>query len=87
MEDAVVKKALADEGFRNRLRTNARAAVDQVLGELAPNARLPQSLQVRAIEESPDTFSIVIPHVRTQPELSDAELEQVAGGILVIAWF
>ena len=78
LEDVVVKRALTDEPFRNQLMKDPRGAVETVLAELAPSARLPQGLAVRAIQEPQDAFNIVIPHAR--PELSDAELEQVAGG-------
>ena len=80
LEDAVVKRALLDESFRNQLKNDARGAVEQVLSELAPNAKLPKDLEVKAIYEPQDTFSIVVPHTKPAGDLTDDELEQVAGG-------
>ena len=42
---------------------------------------LPESLSVKVIEESSDTIFLVLPHVPAEgAELSDADLEAVAGG-------
>jgi hypothetical protein len=81
LEDAVVKMSLTDEPFRNQLRANPRVAVEQVLAQLEPNAHLPKDLEVRPIYEQPNTFSIVIPR-KAATDLSDAQLEQVAGGLV-----
>ena len=84
LEDVVVKRALTDEPFRNQLMKDPKGAVEKVLAELEPSARLPQGLEVMAIQEPQHAFNIVIPHARPATELSDAELDQVAGGLIDI---
>lgn len=79
MERRVVEKSLQDEDFRERLLENPRVTMEQELG-----VRLPEDLQVVAVEETADTIYLVLPS--TSPlggeggELSDRELEAVAGG-------
>ncbi len=42
---------------------------------------LPDSLEVKIVEESADTFYLVVPYVAAEgDELSDDDLEKVAGG-------
>jgi len=64
--------------FRQRLLDNPKATLEEELG-----TRLPEGVEVRAVEETPDTVFIVLP-VRPADvesgELSDRELEGVAGG-------
>lgn len=79
MERRVVEKSLQDEDFRERLLENPRVTMEQELG-----VRLPEEVRVVAVEETADTIYLVLP--RTSPaggeggELSDRELETVAGG-------
>src|SRR3712207_1508563 len=78
MERRLLQRSLEDD-FRRRLLEDPRAAVEHELG-----TRPPKSVQVRAVEETPDTIYLVLPS--TSPigekggELSDRELESVAGG-------
>jgi hypothetical protein len=56
-----------------------RAAVEEELG-----SRLPEDVQVRALEETADSIYLVLPSVSTLrggEELSDQELEEVADGL------
>jgi hypothetical protein len=81
LEEAIVEKALSDDTFRASLLANPRQAFETVLAEQVPGAKLPKNLQVRAFEEPEDTFYVVIPHLAPATELSDQDLEKVAGGM------
>ena len=74
----LVQRSLEDEDFRQRLLDAPKAAVEQELG-----SRLPESIEVRVVEESADTHYLVLPNVSAvgeEDEISDQELEAVAGG-------
>ena len=79
MERQLIERSLQDDDFRRRLLADPRAAVEQELG-----SRLPESIQVRAVEETADTIYLVLPGqsvgAETGGELSDQDLEAVAGG-------
>jgi hypothetical protein len=78
MERRLVQRSLQDDDFRRRLLEDPKAAVEQELGR-----RLPEGVQVRAVEETPDTIYLVLPSsspVGEGGEISDRELEEVAGG-------
>ena len=85
MERRLVERSLHDEDFRRRLLEDPRATVEQ---ELA--TRLPEDVEVRAVEETADTIYLVLPSssplVGEGGELSDRELEAVAGGELAFTW-
>jgi Nitrile hydratase, alpha chain len=79
LERRLVHRSNRDEAFRQRLVENPKAAVEEELG-----AQLPEETLVVAVEETADTFYLVLPFVSTETheagELSDRELEAVAGG-------
>jgi Nitrile hydratase, alpha chain len=80
MERRLVQRSLEDEDFRQRLLDDPTAAVEQELG-----SPLPEGVEVRVVEESPQTIYLVLPSasaVGEGGELSDEELEAVAGGAL-----
>jgi len=78
MEQRIIQTSLEDDTFSQRLLDNPKATLEEELG-----TRLPEGVEVRAVEETPDTVFIVLP-VRPADvesgELSDRELEGVAGG-------
>ena len=78
MERRLIVKSLEDESFRQRLLEDPKAAVEQELG-----TRLPEDVQVRAVEETADTIYLVLPSsspLGGARELSDLDLEAIAGG-------
>jgi len=79
MERRLIEKGLEDEAFRQRLLSDPKGAVEEELG-----TRLPGEVRVVAVEETADTIYLVLPLRPTEEqeagELSDRELEAVAGG-------
>jgi hypothetical protein len=78
VERTLVQRSMEDDSFRQRLLDDPKAAVEQELG-----TRLPEGFQVSAVEESAQTIYLVLPSasaVGEGEELSDQELEAVAGG-------
>jgi hypothetical protein len=79
MERRLIEKSLQDDAFRQRLIEDPKAAVEQELG-----TQLPEVVRVVAVEETADTIYLVLPfrstEAREASELSDRELETVAGG-------
>jgi hypothetical protein len=78
IEGRIIQRSLEDESFRRRLLEDPKAAVVEELG-----TRLPEGVEVKAVEESADTIYLVLPsasEVGEAGELSDQELEAVAGG-------
>ncbi len=56
LERRVVRRAWADPAFRDRLRADPRAALEEELG-----VALPGRLRVSVVEEEPDHLCIVVP--------------------------
>ena len=83
-ESAVVLQAWNDAAFLSQLRENPRATLDAQLTR--HGVHVPESVAVKLYEEQPGECLIVIPRPAsaTGAELSDAELEAVAGGEAVL---
>ena len=74
----LIQRSLDEEEFRRRLLDDPKATIEQELG-----ARLPEGVHVRAVEETAETVYLVLPSASPLGdgvELSDQELEAVAGG-------
>jgi hypothetical protein len=56
MERRLIERSLENETFRQRLLEDPKAVVEEELG-----TRLPESVQVRAVEESAQTIYLVLP--------------------------
>jgi Nitrile hydratase, alpha chain len=77
-ERSLIQRSLEDEEFRQRLLDDPKGTMEHELG-----GRLPEGVEVRAVEETADTIYLVLPSASPLGEgveLSDQELEQVAGG-------
>jgi len=78
IERRLIERSLQDESFHQELLADPKAALEQELG-----IRLPEDVQVRAVEETADTIYLVLPSASPSGEggeLSDRQLEAVAGG-------
>ena len=78
MERRLIERSLQEEDFRQRLLDDPKGAVEQELG-----SRLPEGVEVRAVEESAQIIYLVLPSASPLGqggELSDQELDEVAGG-------
>jgi nitrile hydratase alpha subunit len=80
MERRLVQRSIEDESFRQRLLEYPRAAVEEELG-----TQLPESIEVRVVEERADTIYLVFPSasvVGEGGEISGQDLVEVAGGAI-----
>lgn len=76
IEEIVINNALKHPQYRQALLKDPKKVIETQL-----NNRLPEGLQVKVVEETGDTIYLRLPHVITEgSELSDSDLEQVAGG-------
>jgi hypothetical protein len=78
MERRLVQRSLQEDAFRRRLLEEPKRTVEEDVG-----TRLPEGVRVVAVEETAETIYLRLPS--TSPlgeggELSDRELEAVAGG-------
>lgn len=67
LESYLIDRALQDDGFRRRLIADPKAALEAELSRLNIDIRLPTNLQVKVLEERPDTLYLVLP-----PDLAKA---------------
>jgi Nitrile hydratase, alpha chain len=77
-ERRLINRSMEDDSFRQKLLDDPKGTVEQELG-----SRLPESIEIRAVQESADTIYLVLPSasaVGEGEELSDEALEDVAGG-------
>jgi hypothetical protein len=77
-ERRLIQRSMEDDSFRQKLLDDPKGTLEQELG-----TRLSEGVVVRVVEESADTIYLVLPFasaVGEGEELSDRELEAVAGG-------
>ena len=72
IKERILNRAAADADFRVRLIADPKAAISSEIG-----ATIPEGFDVAVHEESATTFHLVLP---PSPELTEAELQMVAGG-------
>jgi hypothetical protein len=79
---AVLQRSTVDRAFRRKLLTDPRTAIEQAFG-----VRIPDQYRIRFVERDADVDAlIVLPDFSADgtdscdDELSDSELEHVAGG-------
>jgi hypothetical protein len=86
VEEYLVSRATKDETFLAELRADPKAVVERELANLLPGfVQLPSSMEIEIVEETPTKLYLVLPP-RPMPEdgeLSDSQLEAVAGGVVV----
>ena len=79
-EAKLVLKALEDDNFRNKLLNNPKSVIEEELGK-----SLPDGVEVKVIEERPNTMTFVLPkkvvQVDSSGELSEESLNDVSGGV------
>ena len=79
LEALIVAKAWNDQAFKEKLLNNPKAVLEEELG-----SPLPETMNVRIIEETEDTIYISLPKKPEEissEELSEEDLEAVAGGV------
>lgn len=76
LSDLLTGFALTNPRCREELLRDPRAVLEGLM-----NTRLPEALKVVAVEETADVVYVVVPWVAPpKGDLSDAELEGIAGG-------
>lgn len=79
LEQKITAKAWADETFRKAFLADPKAVFEQRL-----RTKLPAGLSVKAFAEDENHLHFVIPAKPTNAELSEADLDKVAGGFDVV---
>jgi hypothetical protein len=74
IQDLVGKFAVENPKYRAALLSNPKAIIEKQL-----NTSL-GDVTIKAVAETADTVYVVVPHAAAEGELSDADLEKVAGG-------
>ena len=76
LHDLLARFAVENPKYREALINDPKMVVEKQLGQDLGK------LQVKSVIETPDTMYVVVPYVQREGELSDADLENVAGGML-----
>lgn len=74
VQDLVGKFAIENPKYRDALIKDPKTIIEKQLNTSLGN------IKVKAVVDTADTAYVVIPHVASEGELSDADLEKVAGG-------
>lgn len=76
VNDLIAGFAIKDPDYRRALLDNPKKVVSLQLGQ-----ELPEALNIKVVEDTAETMHMVLPYVPEEgAELSDADLEMVAGG-------
>jgi len=80
MMDHLAKFASESADYRKALLKDAKAVIAKQFA-----LEIPANINVKVVEDSADTIYVVLPHtVEAGEELSDADLEAVAGGMAMV---
>ena len=73
----IIEKSMKDPAFRQRLLADPKSTIEQETGQ-----PYPPGMRIKVVEEDSDVLVLAIPKVpaAASGELSEAELETVAGG-------
>ena len=74
VQDLMAKFATENPKYREALIKDPKGVIEKQLNTSLGNVK------VKAVVDTADTTYVVIPHVAGEGELSDADLEKVAGG-------
>jgi hypothetical protein len=74
VQDLVAKFAAENPKYRQALISDPKSVIEKQLNTSLGN------VNIKAVADTADTTYVVIPHVAGEGELSDADLEKVAGG-------
>jgi hypothetical protein len=76
IQDLLTKFSKSNPTYREALLKNPKVVLEGQMG-----GKLPSGINVKAVEETPTTIYVVVPYVaKAGDELSDGDLEAVAGG-------
>lgn len=75
MSDAISVQAMKDEGFRDELLADPKGTFEKYSGQA-----MPENVEVYVHENSETATHFVLPPRISENELSDEDLEKVAGG-------
>lgn len=73
--EQVKAKAWVDSGFRRVLIAEPKKAIEALIG-----GELPENVKINILEEQPGAINLVLPAKIEEEELSDDQLDSVAGG-------
>lgn len=82
-EAKIIKKAWSDPKYKEELLKNPKAVIEKELQELQDGFKIPDELDIKVFEENPKSLCLVLPmnpQEVTDQELSEDDLEKVAGG-------
>ncbi|MHB0868374.1 MAG: NHLP leader peptide family RiPP precursor [Chloroflexota bacterium] len=81
LENHLIGRALRDDAFRQRLMSDPKGAIQVELDRLKLGIELPERLQVKLLEERPDTLYLILPPslIAANPWSDEALLSMVQG--------
>ena len=75
MTQLIAEFASKDPNYRKALLADPKKVLEAQM-----QRKIPDNVKVKVVEETPDTVYLIAPYVAKQGELSDSDLERVAGG-------